>query len=318
MRKKTCFFIFLLLAALLAGCGNAQRRSAVVPVKQQFISMASGGAADMPLRFSGVLADILNRDIPGMNVSVESTEGSAAGIALLAGGKADLAIAQSDVAHYAVNGTEMFQGGKVGILRGICALYPVTLHIAALERSGIKKAGDIRGRRVAAVTDAGVAALDVLAACGVPEKSVKMQYLDYNGAVKALTEGKADVMFFNAACPSALLKETALKERIVFIPLDDGEISGLLNKHPFYKRQVIPAGTYAAQTRPVTALSVVSVLLASDRISDEMGYKIVKAMYGDLQKLRGVHPAANGISKANAFAGVAAPFNAGAEKFLKE
>jgi TRAP-type uncharacterized transport system substrate-binding protein len=61
-----------------------------------------------------------------------------------------------------------------------------------------------------------------------------------------------------------------------------------------------------------------SILLASGKISDEMGYKIVKAMYDDLQKLRGVHPAANGINKANAFAGMTAPFNAGAEKFLKE
>ncbi|MDR2006695.1 MAG: TAXI family TRAP transporter solute-binding subunit, partial [Acidaminococcales bacterium] len=144
MRKKNFFLIFCLLAAFLAGCGNTQRKSAVVPVKQQFINIAADGAAGSHFQLSGVLAEILNKGIPGLNVSVETTDGSAAGIALLADGKAELAVAQNDVAYYAVNGTAMFQGKKIGSLRGICALYPATLHIVALERLGLKKVGDIR------------------------------------------------------------------------------------------------------------------------------------------------------------------------------
>ena len=318
MRAKSFFLVSCLLAAVLVGCGNAQRKNAVVPVRQQFINIAAGDAAEIYRQFCGVLAEILNKNVPGLNAAVEMTGASADSIALLAAGKAELTVAKNDVAYYAVSGTEMFYGKKTGNLRGICALYPETLHIVALESSGIKKVSDIRGKRAAVDIDAGAAARNVLAAYAVPEKSVQIQYLNYTEAAKELIEGKADVLFITAAYPAAIIKETARKVKLLLIPIDENKIGELLRKHPFYGRQTIPAGAYNGQAKPVPAVSVASILLASDRIGDEMGYKIAKAMYDNLQKLRGVHPAANSISKHNAFSGMTVPFNAGAEKFFKE
>ena len=62
-----------------------------------------------------------------------------------------------------------------------------------------------------------------------------------------------------------------------------------------------------------------AILVASDKVSEETGYKVTKAIFSNLDKIRAVHPAAEKISKENATAGLDfIKMNEGAAKFFKE
>ncbi|MBR4694948.1 MAG: C4-dicarboxylate ABC transporter substrate-binding protein, partial [Selenomonadaceae bacterium] len=55
--------------AVLAGCGGGGDQSA----KKQFLNIATGGTAGTYYPIGGALAEILNKEIPGMNASAQST-----------------------------------------------------------------------------------------------------------------------------------------------------------------------------------------------------------------------------------------------------
>ena len=129
-------------AALLTGCGGDDGG-------KKFLNIATGGTAGTYYPIGGAMAEILNKAIPGMNASAQSTGASVANINMLKDGSVDLAIVQNDITYYAVNGTEMFKDKKVDGLQGIAILYPETCQAVTLESSGIKDLSQIKGKRVA-------------------------------------------------------------------------------------------------------------------------------------------------------------------------
>lgn len=106
----------LSLSMLLIGCGGSD--------KKQFLNIATGGTAGTYYPIGGAIAEILNKDVPNVNASAESTGATVANINMLKEGSVDLAIVQNDIVYYAVSGTEMFEGKKVENLKGIMSLIP--------------------------------------------------------------------------------------------------------------------------------------------------------------------------------------------------
>ena len=127
-------------AALLAGCGGGDK---------QFLNIATGGTAGTYYPLGGAVAEILNQNIENMNASAQSTGASVANINMLKDGSVDLAFVQNDIAYYAYNGKEMFEGKKVDSIRGLAALYPETIQFVTTADSGIKNISDLRGKKVA-------------------------------------------------------------------------------------------------------------------------------------------------------------------------
>ena len=127
----------------LAGCGGSGG------AKQQYLNIGTGGTAGTYYPLGGAMAELFNKNIANVNASAQSTGASVANVNMLKDGSLDLALIQNDIAYYAANGLEMFDGKKVDNLRGIATLYPETVQIVALEKSGIKSINDLRGKRVA-------------------------------------------------------------------------------------------------------------------------------------------------------------------------
>ena len=112
----------------VAGCGDSAG-------KENFINIATGGTAGTYYPIGGAMAEVLNKDVYGMNASAQSTGASVANINMLADGQVEMAIVQNDIAYYAVNGTEIFDK-KIENLRGIASLYPETCQFVTLADSG--------------------------------------------------------------------------------------------------------------------------------------------------------------------------------------
>ncbi len=321
MKKILAFMLALtMLGTLIAGCGGSGKEEKK-PAAQKFINIATGGTAGTYFPLGGAVADILNKNIPGANASAQSTGASVANINLLQQGKVDLAFVQNDIAYYAANGVEMFKDKKVAGLKGLATLYPETIQIVALDKSGITSLDQIKGKRVAvgaAGSGTEANARQILEAYGITYKDISVQYLSFGEASSALKDGNVDVAFVTAGHPTAAIQDIATQNKVVLIPVDAAKADALIAKYPFYTKVNIPAKTYTNQDADVSAVAVRCMLVVSEKMDAQLGYDITKAIFSNLDRLKAAHAVAAVVSKASAKDGMSITLNAGAEKFFKE
>lgn len=301
-------------AAVLTGCGGDDGG-------KKFLNIATGGTAGTYYPIGGAMAEILNKDIKGMNASAQSTGATVANINMLKDGSVDLAIVQNDITYYAVNGTEMFQDKKVDNIRGIATLYPETCQFVTLDSSGIKSIKDLKGKKVAvgaAGSGAEANARQILEAYGITYNDIEVQYLSFAEGASALKDGNVDAAFLTAGYPTASVQDISSQNKIRLLPVDSDKAEALIAKYPFYTKTTIPAGTYAGFNEEVQTISVMAMLVATDKVDDKLGYEIAKAIFSNLDRLQAAHSVGKLITKDGAMKGMSLPMNAGAEKFFKE
>ncbi len=267
------------------------------------------------------MAEILNKDIEGMNASAQSTGATVANINMLKDGSVDLAIVQNDITYYAVHGTEMFKDKKVDNIRGIATLYPETCQFVTLDKAGIKSIADLKGKRVAvgaAGSGAEANARQILEAYGITYDDIDVQYLSFAEGASALKDGNVDAAFLTAGYPTSSVQDIASQNKIRLLPVDADKADALIAKYPFYTKTTVPAGTYAGFDEDVPTISVMAMLVASDKVDDKLGYEIAKALFTNLDRLQAAHSVGKLITKEGAMKGMSLDMNAGAEKFFKE
>ncbi len=305
-------------AALLVGCGGGGDGQAV---EKKFINIATGGTAGTYYPIGGAMAEILNKEIPGMNASAQSTGASVSNVNMLNDEQVDMAIIQNDISFYAANGTEMFKDKEVKNLRGIATLYPETCQFVTLESSGIKTISDVKGKRIAVgAAGSGVEAnvRQILELYGITYDDITVQYLSFAEGASALKDGNVDVACLTAGYPTAAVQDVSSQNKVRLLPVDSAKADELIAKYPFYTKTVIPAGTYQGFDEEVPAVSVMAMLVASDKVDDKLGYDIAKAIFSNLDRIQAAHSVGKLITKEGALNGMPLKMNAGAEKFFKE
>ena len=301
-------------AVLFTGCnGNADVEG------KKFLNIGTGGTAGTYYPIGGAIAEVLNKEIPGMSASAQSTGASVANINMLGDGEIDLATVQNDIAYYAAHGTEMFQDKKVDGLQGIASLYPETCQFVTLESSGIKSLAELKGKRIAVgAVGSGVEAnvRQILAAYGVTYSDIDAQYLSFAEGASALKDGNVDVAVLTAGYPTASVQDIAAQNPVRLLPVEGKAADALIAQYPFYTKTVIPAGTYAGFDEEVPSVAVMAMLVAGPTVNDDLGYCITKAIFSNLDRLQAAHAVGKQIAKDTAKTGMSLPMNAGAEKYF--
>nr|WP_314807156.1 TAXI family TRAP transporter solute-binding subunit [uncultured Selenomonas sp.] len=316
--KKTLAVGAVLAAAAVffTGCnGNSDVEG------KKFLNIGTGGTAGTYYPIGGAIAEVLNKEIPGMSANAQSTGASVANVNMLGDGTIDLATVQNDIAYYAANGTEMFVDKKVNGLKGIAALYPETCQFVTLRSSGIKSLAELKGRRVAVgAVGSGVEAnvRQILAAYGVSYDDIDAKFLSFAEGASALKDGNVDVAVLTAGYPTASVQDIAAQHPVRLLPVEDKVADDLIAQYPFYTKTVIPAGTYVGFDEAVPSVSVMAMLVAGPTVNEELGYTVTKAIFSNLDRLRTAHPVARQITRETVQTGMSLPMNAGAEKFFNE
>ena len=314
---KKVFAVGAILAAaavLLAGCNGTSDVEG-----KKFLNIGTGGTAGTYYPIGGAIAEVLNKEIPGMSASAQSTGASVANINMLGDGGIDLATVQNDIAYYAAHGTEMFKDKKVDGLQGIASLYPETCQFVTLKSSGIKSLAELKGKRVAVgAVGSGVEAnvRQILAAYGVTYSDIDAQYLSFAEGASALKDGNVDVAVLTAGYPTASVQDIASQNPVRLLPVEEKIADDLIAQYPFYTKTVIPAGTYAGFDEEVSSVAVMAMLVAGPTVNADLGYSITKAIFGNLDRLQAAHAVGKQITKDTAKAGMSLPMNAGAERYF--
>jgi len=289
--------------------------------EDQFVTILTGGSSGAYFALGGAVSNLLNENLSYVNSSVESTGASAVNATKIAMGDAEIAFAMNNVVSFAYNGVESFsEKGEFNNLRGIAGLYPNHCQVVTLKKTGITQIEDLVGKSVgvgAPGSGTEVDARNILGIYGITYDDIDEDFLSYAESIEQLKNGTVDAAFLTSGLPNATIMDLATTHDVVIVPVRNEKVKELAEKMPYYKAEVVPAGTYDNETDVETA-AVVSMLITREDLDEQVVYDITKVLFGNLQSLVDTHSVAKKIDVANYYEGMPIPLHPGAERYFKE
>lgn len=310
--------IKLKLGAIVAGAALS-----VAPLSaqaEQFINILTGGTSGVYYPLGVALSKVYADGIDGARTQVQATKASVENLNLLQQGKGELGLALGDSVKFAWEGNED-AGFKAPLdkLRGIAAVYPNYIQIAASAESGVTSLADLAGKGLsvgAAKSGTELNARAILDAAGMSYADLgKVEYLPFAESVELMKNRQLDATLQSAGLGVASLKDLGTTQaiEIVSIPADIAEKLGAP-----YIAATIPAGTYQGQDEDVPTVAVVNFLVTHDGVDEETAYQMTKLLFENLETLAAAHNAAAAIDLQKAIEGMPIPLHPGAERYYRE
>jgi TRAP transporter TAXI family solute receptor len=304
------------VAALLAG--------GVAEAQQKTIAIGTGGTGGVYYPLGGAVANVLSKNLPGVQATAEVTGGSIDNLKLVGSGQSEIGFTMADAALDALQGQDKFKSGKVP-LKTLMVLYPNRMHVVTVEGTGIEMVADLKGKRVSTGSPGGateVMAFRVIEAAGLDkDKDMKRERLGVAESVNALKDRKIDAFFWVGGIPTAAVTDLCATPGLKCKLIDHADLTEKMNAKygKLYSTGVIKAGAYPTQEKDNQVVDVWNILVTGDRMSDEDAYKIVKTLVEKKADLVAVHKEAASFSLENQVQDRSPiPFHPGAMKYFKE
>ncbi len=322
MEKKWLIIgIVIVVVAIVIGAGAWYALQGTSPSKKTQITIYTGGTSGVYFPLGSKYAELLNKYSKDIEAKAVTSGASVTNAKAIADGDAQAAILQNDIAYYAYNGKEMFQGHPVKNLRGVAALYPETVQFVVLANSGIKSLSDLANKKVAigaSGSGTAVAAEQILTAAGVWDTITKVN-AKFSEAAQQLKLGQIDCAVIVSGAPTPAVNQIAVTTPVNVLPISDNVLVKLHDEgYIFYVRQVLAAGTYNGMDKSTQTVAVKALLAVTSKLPDNIVYEMTKILFDHVDELRSVHEKAKYISIQTAKEGMSIPLHPGAEKYYSE
>ncbi len=311
MKKKFILIsiaILLISSLILSGCSG-----------KTTLKMATGGTTGTYYAFGGVVSQVLSSKIDNLSFDVQSTGASKANIYLVADKEADIAIVQNDVMYYAHKGIDLFDGEVVEGFSAMAGCYAEVVQI--VSKGDINSIADLKGKRVS-VGDIGSGcefnARQILEAYGMTFDDIEVNNLSFGDSATALKDDKIDAFFCVAGAPTTAIVELATTNEIKLLEVDDEHAAKLIEKYPFYTKYDVPGGSYKGIDSDVQTVAVVATFIVSDDLSEDLVYKMTKALFENSDEIANAHPKGAELDPEYSVSGISIPIHPGALKYYKE
>ena len=283
--------------------------------------LATGGTAGTYYPLGGAIANIANKRISKMNMAAQSTGASAENVRLINKGEADLALVQNDVADYAYNGTETFEGKPIKTFGAIASLYPEVIQFVVRADGPIKTWADVRGKRISvgapgSGTEAN--ARQILDIYGMTYADVEEQFLSFAESANQFKDGHIDGFFVTAGVPNPGITDVSTQHKIKILSMPADKMKQLTTKYPFLVAATVPANSYLNQTEASSTPAVMAILIAGNAVPEAEVYQITKVLYENDGELAKAHAKGAEIKLSTALNGLSTPLHPGAAKYYRE
>ncbi|MCI0916983.1 TAXI family TRAP transporter solute-binding subunit [Pseudomonas stutzeri] len=306
-----------LAGSLYAATGVAQER---------FVTIGTGGQTGVYYTAGQSVCRFLNRAEvqPAIKCNAPSTAGSVTNIVALESGEYEFGFIQSDHQHKALNGLAPFdKKGPLEDLRAVFSLQTEILTVVARSDSGIESFDDLKGKRVnIGVPGSGSRDTfdEVMKAKGWSNADFALAgELKPAEMASALGDNNLDAITYVVGHPSGAIQEALTNVDAKLIPVSGPEIDAFLQHADYYTAAQIPAGLYPGVDTAVPSIGGKAVLATTLKTDPEIVYRLVKAVFDNLERFKRLHPAfADLEAKDMIRVGLTAPLHEGAERFYKE
>jgi uncharacterized protein len=290
--------------------------------KKARISIATGGTGGVYYPYGGAIANVISKNIPGVEATAEVTAAAVDNIKLVAAGDADLGYAYPDLAYDALEGKGVFRS-KLPI-QMVAHLYVSYFHLVTLGNKPINSVADLKGKRIstgAPGSGTEIVAFRVLEAFGIhPDRDVKRDRLSVVESVNALKDGKIDAFFWVGGLPTAAILDLAATPGVSMklVPTEPA-LNAIFQKYGhIYVTAKIPKATYPKMTADVGVVGIPNVLVCNKNANPDLIYKILTAMFDHKKDLVAVHSQAKELTIKDAVIKTVVPYHPGAVRYFKE
>lgn len=293
--------------------------------EEKFITIGTGGQTGVYFVVGQSICRLVNRDSArtGLKCTAPSTGGSIANINAIAAGDMDMGVAQSDWQYHAYNGTSEFEGKKVDKLRAVFSVHGEPFTVVARAEAGIKSFDDLKGKRV----NVGNPGSGQLATMNVVLDAKGWTMADFALASElkpaeqaaALGDNKVDAIIYTVGHPNGSIQEAVSTTEAVLVPVEGPEIDKLIAENAYYSAATIPGGMYAGTPDDVATFGVKATFVTSADVPDDVVYEVVKAVFDNFDRFKGLHPAFATLKEEEMIkGGLSAPLHPGAVKYYTE
>jgi TRAP transporter TAXI family solute receptor len=317
MKTPVVRFALLLCLALIGSLG-------LNPAFAQNISIATGGTGGVYYPIGGGIAAVLSKKVKGMEATAEVTGGSVDNLKLIDGDPSYIGMSMADAALDAYQGKNKFKGDKVA-LRTLMIMYPNRMHVVTVEGRGIEKMADLKGKRISTGSPGSateVMAFRMLEAAGIDkDKDVQRERLGAAESVNAIKDNKIDAFFWVGGLPTAAVTDLANTPGTTIKLVDNADLVPAMNKKygNLYVADTIPKATYRGMDKDNKQATVQNILVASEKMPDQVAYNIVKTIFESGPELLAVHKDTADFKLENQKSSATpVPFHPGAIKYYKE
>ncbi|MBW2064168.1 MAG: TAXI family TRAP transporter solute-binding subunit [Deltaproteobacteria bacterium] len=282
-------------------------------VKQ--LSMGTASVGGLFYNIGNPVAQCINRALPEVNVTAEFTEGSTENLRLIDQKKIDLAVISPMIGYFARNKMKMFSKKAIDF-RVVVRLLPNGNVWTVLKKSKIYKIRDLKGKKVGVGTGGiGVISRLQLAAHGINyKKDIKPYFLPTGALADALKDGTVDGSFLTAE----LAKMVTATHEIRILPWEEKDIVPYIKKNPYFGRYIYPANYFKGVDYPVLTVDNGIQLICRKDLSDELVYKLTKAILENLDCIASIYAPAKAMSREFSATELGNPYHPGAIRYFKE
>jgi TRAP transporter TAXI family solute receptor len=285
---------------------------------KQNLSLLTGGTGGTYYPLGGQIGKIIT-DNTDANITPQTSGASAENMETLRAGEAEIAFSQTDIAAYAIEGKEMFEGKPIDNIQAIGSIYPETVQLVTTKKSGIKSVEDLKGKSVSVGAPGSgvyINAMQLLEIHGLTSDDIKAQNLSFDESTDGIQSGNIDAAFVTAGTPTGAVEALSAQNDVVIIPFADDKIQSLIEKYPYYAKDKIPSGTYGIES-DVNTVAVKAMLVVTKELDENLVYEMTKALYENTDKI--THAKGKFITAETALEGLGnMELHPGAAKYFEE
>lgn len=279
------------VTALLSILCLALPALATLPEKSLSVATAAQGGSWYGMG-SRILKEV-EAASPGLTIQVQPG-GSVANLNRLAAGRVNLAMTVDFLVGLAYTGKDPYKKPAPN-LRYLMKIVPAYLQVMTLKSSNIRTFDDMLGKKFAPgqanlVTHLLLGLL--LEARGVNMDDIRkrggvVNFVNTGPATQMMSDGTLDALMMagNPATHSRF-SEVAMTKDVDLLKIDPKLLRAVSDKYPSVKVTPMPETTYPGIRGGFPTFATDTVLVATDALSDDAAYLIVKSYYDNLPRLK--------------------------------
>ncbi len=285
----------------------------------QELRLATGPIGGSWYPLGGAIAELMKQKA-GVNVTV-SPGGGVANVLAIEVGIADLGFGNTASTVDGVMGRDPFKS-KTANTRYVSTLYRQFFQIVVREDSGIKTVADLKAKSIApgprGFTGEQIAR-HVLQVYGLSYNDMsKVHHIGYSDAISLMRDGHVTAFMPITTIPASSIMDVASSHKIRILSISEEKVRELKKINSGYIRYVIPKGTYQGQNEDVVTVGTFTDLLVSAKVSDDVVYKLTRALVENKDRLSAVVKEIATTQPKEMAPDLDVPYHPGALKYWKE
>ncbi|GAB2789903.1 TAXI family TRAP transporter solute-binding subunit [Streptomyces daliensis] len=260
------------------------------------VTFATGVPTGVYARYGTLLKERLARELPRVDLRLQSSQGSVQNIDRVASGKAAFTIAAADaVATYRAK-----RGPGADRLRACARLYDDYMQLIVPAGSTVRSAKDLKGLSVGVGQErsgVNLIAGRLLRAAGLDiEHDVHAVRAGIDHMPELMEDGELDAFFWSGGLPTTAVERLAARSDIQLVQLGD-LVPALHAQQPetrYYRAAVMPPDAYPSVQRgeSVKTVAIANLLVTTDRTDAALTEGITRSVIGSRDQIgREVHAA---------------------------